>query len=169
MRSAQPQPHPPILPAAAAQPGGVGHQAAHRRGVHGMPLLRLTQDHRGAPEGNDHQPQGGPAPHARDPRTCVVGRCGHRRHRPGAQHQVFPYLWRHVTASYPNHIWGIDITYIRLMAGWVYLVAVLDWFSRYVIAWELSDTLALPFVLECAQRALAQATPQIWNSDQGSP
>ncbi len=85
-----------------------------------------------------------------------------------AEHRVFPYLLRQVTASHPNHIWGIDITYIRLLAGWLYLVAVLDWYSRYVIAWELSDTLALPFVLACAQRALAQATPQIWNSDQGS-
>jgi putative transposase len=85
-----------------------------------------------------------------------------------AEHRVFPYLLRHITASYPNHIWGIDITYIRLMSGWMYLVAVLDWFSRYVIAWELSDTLELPFVLTCAGAALAQAKPQIWNSDQGS-
>ncbi len=84
------------------------------------------------------------------------------------EHRVFPYLLRHVTASYPNHIWGIDITYIRLLNGWVYLVAVLDWFSRYVIAWELSDTLELPFVLTCTQCALCRATPKIWNSDQGS-
>ena len=85
-----------------------------------------------------------------------------------AEHRVFPYLLRHIKASYPNHIWGIDITYIRLLAGWMYLVAVLDWFSRYVLAWELSDTLELPFVLACAQAALAQARPLIWNSDQGS-
>ncbi|MCC6192232.1 MAG: IS3 family transposase [Anaerolineales bacterium] len=75
---------------------------------------------------------------------------------------------RHLTASYPNHVWGIDVTYIRLLKGWLYLVAVLDWFSRYVIAWELSDTLDIAFVLTCAQAALAQATPRIWNSDQGS-
>ena len=75
---------------------------------------------------------------------------------------------RHLTAGHPNHVWGIDITYVRLAAGWLYLVAVLDWYSRYVLAWELSDTLELPFVLACAQRALAQATPTIWNSDQGS-
>jgi putative transposase len=85
-----------------------------------------------------------------------------------ADHRVFPYLLRRITASYPNHVWGIDITYIRLRNGWVYLVAVLDWFSRYVIAWELSDTLELPFVLTCTQRALGQARPTIWNSDQGS-
>jgi putative transposase len=85
-----------------------------------------------------------------------------------AEHRVFPYLLRHITASGPNHIWGIDITYIRLLSGWMYLVAVLDWFSRYVLAWELSDTLELPFVLICARAALAQAKPHIWNSDQGS-
>ncbi len=60
------------------------------------------------------------------------------------------------------------VTYIRLRAGWLYLVAVLDWHSRYVIAWELADTLELPFVLTCVARALAEATPLIWNSDQGS-
>lgn len=75
---------------------------------------------------------------------------------------------RHTPASYPNHIWGIDITYIRLLNGWLYLVAVLDWYSRYVLAWQLSDTLELAFVLSCAQTALGQATPTIWNSDQGS-
>jgi putative transposase len=85
-----------------------------------------------------------------------------------AEHRVFPYLLRHIRASQPNHIWGIDITYIRLLAGWLYLVAALDWYSRYVLAWELSDSLDLAFVLTCAQTALAQAIPQIWNSDQGS-
>jgi putative transposase len=84
------------------------------------------------------------------------------------QHAVYPYLLRHVTSAWPNHVWGIDITYIRLETGWLYLVAVLDWYSRYVLSWELDQTLELPFVLEAAQRALAQATPQIWNSDQGS-
>jgi putative transposase len=84
------------------------------------------------------------------------------------EHRVFPYLLRHITASHPNHIFGIDITYIRLLRGWLYLVAALDWFSRYVLAWELSDTLAIDFVLACARGALALATPQIWNSDQGS-
>jgi len=84
------------------------------------------------------------------------------------QHPVYPYLLRHVTSAWPNHVWGIDIIYIRMEAGWLYLVAVLDWYSRFVVSWELDQTLELPFVLEAAQRALAQATPQIWNSDQGS-
>jgi len=88
--------------------------------------------------------------------------------QPAPEHRVFPYLLRHLAAGYSNHIWGIDITYIRLRASWMYLVAVLDWFSRYVVAWELSDTLELPFVLTCTRQALSQATPKIWNSDQGS-
>jgi putative transposase len=84
------------------------------------------------------------------------------------EHRVYPYLLRHVTASRPNQVWGVDITYVRMRGGWMYLVAVLDWFSRFVVSWAVDDTLELPFVLEATQRALAQATPEIWNSDQGS-
>jgi putative transposase len=73
-----------------------------------------------------------------------------------------------MTSAYPNHIWGIDITYIRLYAGWMYLVAILDWYSRYVVSWELDQTLELPFVLTAMRCALPQATPHICNSDQGS-
>jgi putative transposase len=85
-----------------------------------------------------------------------------------AEHKIYPYRLRHVTAAYPNNVWGVDITYIRLRAGWLYLVAVLDWYSRYVISWELDQTLEMPFVLSAVQRALAQAHPLIWNSDPGS-
>jgi putative transposase len=85
-----------------------------------------------------------------------------------AEHRVFPYLLRHVTAAQPNHVWGIDITYVRLRASWMYLVAILDWFSRFVVSWELDQTLEIEFVLTAVERALGQATPQIWNSDQGS-
>jgi putative transposase len=84
------------------------------------------------------------------------------------QHQVFPYLLRGVSASYPNHIWGSDITYIPLRGGWMFLMVVLDWFSRYIVSWTLDDTLELPFVLSAAQCALERARPQIWNTDQGS-
>lgn len=83
-------------------------------------------------------------------------------------HAVYPYLLRHVTASYPNHIWGIDITYVRLRKGWMYLVAVLDWYSRYVISWQLDDSLDIDFVLVAVDQALAHNQPVIWNSDQGS-
>jgi putative transposase len=83
-------------------------------------------------------------------------------------HAVYPYLLRGVTASSPNHIWAIDITYIPLRGSWMYLVAVLDLYARYVVSWALDDTLEQPFVVEAVTRALAQATPRIWNSDQGS-
>lgn len=88
--------------------------------------------------------------------------------KPAPQHQIFPYLLRGITAEHPNHIWGIDITYIRLAHSWLYLTAVLDWYSRYVVSWALSQTLALDFVLTAVDNALLQATPEIWNSDQGS-
>jgi putative transposase len=88
--------------------------------------------------------------------------------QPNPQHKVYPYLLRNITAAYPNHVWGMDITYIRLRSGWLYLVAVIDWFSRYVVSWELDQTLEMPFVVTAVERALAQATPLIWNSDQGS-
>ncbi len=88
--------------------------------------------------------------------------------RRDTEHRVYPYLLRDITSTYPNHVWGIDVTYVRLQAGWLYLVAVLDLFSRYVVSRELDQTLTLPFVLSAVERALAQATPVIWNSDQGS-
>ena len=84
------------------------------------------------------------------------------------QAAIYPYLLEHVTASFPNHVWGLDITYIRLRHGWLYLVAVLDWYSRYVLSWELDQTMGVPFVLAAMQRALCQARPRICNSDQGS-
>ena len=81
---------------------------------------------------------------------------------------VAPYLLRGVTASRPNHVWGVDITYIRIVGGWLYLVAFLDWHSRYIVSWELDQSLAEGFVLAALERGLAQATPEICNSDQGS-
>jgi putative transposase len=99
----------------------------------------------------------------------IAGICpGPNLSRRNQGHQVYPYLLRQVTAAYPNHVWGIDITYIRLQRSWLYLVAVLDWFSRYVVSWQLDDTLEIDFVLLAVDAALAQATPVIWNSDQGS-
>jgi putative transposase len=84
------------------------------------------------------------------------------------EHRVYPYLLRNLAITSPNQVWGSDITYIRLRDGWLYLVVVLDWFSRYVISWRLSDSLELPFVLDAVGSALKEATPSIWNSDQGS-
>jgi putative transposase len=86
----------------------------------------------------------------------------------GMDHKLYPYLLRGRTIRHPNEVWGIDITYVRLVGGWMYLVAVLDWFSRYVVSWELDQTLEMPFVLKAVDCALQQAHPEIWNSDQGS-
>lgn len=83
------------------------------------------------------------------------------------EHKIYPYLLRNITASHPNHIWGTDITFIRLKHGWLYLVAFLDWFSRYVVSWKPSDTLEVDFVLEALSNALKVGTPEIANSDQG--
>ena len=88
-----------------------------------------------------------------------------RRH---PTHPVYPYLLRTITAAHPNHVWGIDITYVRLQGSWLYLVAVLDWYARYVVAWELDQTLEVSFVLQAVEQALAVGCPTIWNSDQGS-
>lgn len=83
-------------------------------------------------------------------------------------HPVYPYLLRGVTAAYPNHIWGTDITYIRMRHGFLYLTAYLDWFSRFVLSWRLSTTLEVEFVLEAAEEALTTyGVPKIANSDQG--
>ena len=84
------------------------------------------------------------------------------------QAAIYPYLLTNVKATTPNHIWGIDLTYIRLRGSWMYLVAILDWYSRYVVSWELDQTMQIAFVIEAVQRALSQGRPQIWNSDQGS-
>ncbi len=85
-----------------------------------------------------------------------------------AKDAIYPYLLGNLTIDAPNVAWGIDITYIRLRMSWMYLVAVMDLFSRYVLAWQMDDTLEMPFVLETVDQALLVATPQVWNSDQGS-
>lgn len=79
-----------------------------------------------------------------------------------------PYLLRNVKAEHPDHIWSIDITYIKMQQGFMYLVAIIDWYSRYVVAWELSNTLEISFVLEVVKKALKTGIPEYWNSDQGS-
>ena len=83
-------------------------------------------------------------------------------------HQVYPYLLRDLKISRPNHVWAADITYIPLARGFVYLFAVLDWASRRVLAWRLSNTLTTDFCLEAVRDALAHdGTPDIFNTDQG--
>jgi putative transposase len=87
--------------------------------------------------------------------------------RLGAGQQIYPYLLRGVNIERVNQVWSTDITYIRLLHGFVYLVAILDWFSRYVLAWEISVTLDNEFCISALERALAHGQPEIFNSDQG--
>lgn|SRR5512145_459364 len=93
---------------------------------------------------------------------------GPRLSKPHPEHKVYPYLLRGLSIERPNQVWSVDITYIPLLKNWMYLVAILDWFSRYVLAWALSQTLEIAFVLEAVKRALLDGKPEIWNSDQGS-
>jgi len=86
---------------------------------------------------------------------------------PGTVEQRYPYLLRGVSIERCNQVWSCDITYIRLARGFIYLMAVMDWFSRYGLSWEISVTLDTRFFLEALDRALRGATPEIFNTDQG--
>jgi len=87
---------------------------------------------------------------------------------PDKEHKIYPYLLKDITITHPDQVWAADITYIRMYRGWLYLMAIMDWFSRYVIAWELSVTLEADFCVEALKRALATGRPEIFNTDQGS-
>ena len=88
---------------------------------------------------------------------------------PNTDHEIYPYLLRDVMIERPNHVWSTDITYIPMARGFVYLVAVIDWFSRFVLSWRLSNTLEKRFCTESLAEALSDGTrPVIFNTDQGS-
>jgi putative transposase len=86
---------------------------------------------------------------------------------PNREHKKYPYLLKNLSIVRPNQVWASDITYVRLDRGFVYLTAVMDWFSRYVIAWELSTTMDSDFCVRCLERALETDKPEIFNTDQG--
>lgn len=86
---------------------------------------------------------------------------------PGITQQKYPYLLRGLCIERVNQVWSTDITYIRLQRGFLYLVAILDWFSRYMLSWSVSITLDTSFCLEALEAALAVAQPEIFNNDQG--
>ena len=88
--------------------------------------------------------------------------------RPHPQHRVYPYLLRGVVVTRPNQVWSTDITYIRLAHGFVYLVAIIDWYSRRVLSWRISNTLDTAFCVDCLEEALQRyGNPEIFNTDQG--
>lgn len=84
------------------------------------------------------------------------------------QHPIYPYLLQNFTATRPNQVWSIDITYIRLKHGFIYLTAIIDWYSRMIVGWELDDTLDARMVTNAVNKAFSIAKPKIMNSDQGS-
>jgi len=88
---------------------------------------------------------------------------------PDKQHKKYPYLLRGVTVTHPNHVWSTDITYIKLGSGHVYLTAIIDWYSRKVLSWRLSNTLDNSFCIDALYEALCKyGKPDIFNTDQGS-
>lgn len=89
--------------------------------------------------------------------------------KPHPEHKVYPYLLNDVKINRPNQVWSVDITYIRLLQGFAYLVAIIDWYSRYILSWRLSNTLDSCFCVDALEETLNRyETPAIFNSDQGS-
>lgn len=87
--------------------------------------------------------------------------------KPAEGHKKYPYLLKGLVIDHPDHVWSTDITYVRLVQGFIYLVAIIDWFSRYVLSWEVSTTLEKDFCIKALERALRLSKPDIFNSDQG--
>jgi putative transposase len=87
---------------------------------------------------------------------------------PSTEHKIYPYLLRNLEINRPDFVWCTDITYIPMQGGFIYLVAVMDWFSRYVLSWQLSNTMDTQFCIDALEMALCGGKPQIFNSDQGS-
>src|ERR1035441_1425827 len=124
-----------LSPAAAGERGEPASAPAARRAVHGLPLFRQPSHGRHA----GGQPQTHPALmrilciEALYPKPNLS--------RPAPGHEIYPYLLRGISIERPNQVWSTDITYIPMHGGFLYLVAVMDWFSRFVLSWELSNTM----------------------------
>jgi putative transposase len=88
--------------------------------------------------------------------------------KPAPDHKIYPYLLRNLPITRPNQVWSADITYVPMPQGFMYLVAVIDWFSRYVLAWQLSNSLEGQFCVQTLKQALQQGQPEIFNTDQGA-
>ena len=91
-----------------------------------------------------------------------------RTSQPAPEHRVYPYLLRNASVTRPNQVWAADITYLPMARGFLYLVVVMDWHSRYVVAWRLSNTLEAGFCADALTEALARGRPEVFNTDQGS-
>jgi len=91
-----------------------------------------------------------------------------RTSKPAPGHKIYPYLLGGLRITRPNQVWAADITYIPMARGFLYLVAIIDWYSRYVLSWRLSNTLDVGFCIEALEEALKKGKPDIFNTDQGA-
>jgi len=92
-----------------------------------------------------------------------------RTSQPAPGHKVYPYLLGGMEITRPNQVWAADITYIPMAKGFLYLVAIMDWYTRYVVAWNLSNTLDADFCVETLEKALNKGKPEVFNTDQSLP
>ena len=114
------------------------------------------------------RPQAGAAADAQDRAVADLSGCRGRASR-HPQHQIYPYLLRHLAIERPNQVWCADVTYIPMRRGFLYLVAIMDWASRKVLAWRLSNTMEADFCVAALEEAIARyGSPEIFNTDQGS-
>jgi putative transposase len=156
-----------LSPAGGAGSRSVGTDAVDRRAVSGDTILRLTADDGGtALGGPSGQPQAGAAADAADGLEALGPQP--KTSRPSARHRIYPYLLRGLAIDRPNQVWAADITYIPMARGFLYLVMVMDWYSRYVLAWRLSNTMDTSFCLDALENALRKGRPEIFNTDQGA-
>ena len=93
---------------------------------------------------------------------------GPKTSKPAPNHPIYSYLLKNLPITVPDQVWCADITYVPMPQGYMYLVAIMDWYSRFVLSWELSNTLDTPFCLRALENALSQSVPQIFNTDQGT-
>jgi len=91
-----------------------------------------------------------------------------RTSRPAPGHKIYPYLLKDMKIARPNQVWAADITYVPMARGFLYLVAIIDWYSRYVLSWRLSNTLDADFCVEALKEALRKGKPEVFNTDQGA-
>ena len=157
-----------LLRAEGGERGDARVDAPHRRAVPEVSVLRRPSDGTSpAPRGRADQPTPGRSADAPDGASAIYR--APRTSAPHPGHRVWPYLLRGLAIERPNHVWCADITYIPVQRGFLYLVAIMDWASRYVLAWRLSNTLDASFCTDALDEALARhGKPEIFNTDQGS-
>ena len=167
MRPAGSEPLRPVLPSQGSLERGPGLDAGHGPAISGDPFLRVeAHESLVGASGVSSKPEAGATADAHH------GATGHHRRprtsRAAPDHRVYPYLLENVKVAEPNQVWAADITYLPMARGFLYLVAIMDWHSRYVVAWRLSNTLEADFCVEALQEALGRGRPGIFNTDQGS-